>query len=175
MGRQIENPLGSVAPKSRNDDVRAKSGGGQWTSSRLSGLSASETVTIRSTEAWEDEKPDIIHFAGDFELKASDWYLSADEATLYGKLDDPETVILLGSPALIVVNTEIKGRTQAVIGEAPRIVYQRHSNSIRMEGGATLTRAEDSMLGSEIEYDIEQDRFRAGGAEGVHFSLRGQE
>ena len=142
---------------------------------RITGFSPGDTVTIRAAEAWEDEKPDIIHFNGDFQLEARDWYLSADQATLYGKLDDPETVVLSGSPALIVVNSKVQGKSQAVTGEAARIVYQRDSNSIRMEGGASLTRDDNTMQGGEIEYDIENDRLRAGGDDGVHISLKGED
>lgn len=138
---------------------------------RLSGFSSGDTVTIRSAEAWEDVEAHIIHFGGNFELKASDWYLSADLATLYGKLDDPETVVLTGSPAHILVNTDSRGRSETVAGEAARIVYQRVTNSIRLEGGALLSRDENTMRGGEIEYDIEKDRIRAGGDEGVHIQV----
>ena len=139
---------------------------------RLSGFSSGDTITIRSTEAWEDEEPDIIHFSGNFELKASDWYLSADLATLYGKLDDPETAVLTGSPAIILVNTQSRGEIQTISGEAERIVYNRDTNSLRMEGAASLTREDNTMQGGEIEYDIEEDRIRAGGSEGVHIKVR---
>ena len=139
---------------------------------RLSGFSAGDTVTIRSTEAWEDEKPEIIHFSGSFELKASDWYLSSDLATLYGKLDDPETAVLTGSPAVILVSTESRGRVRTVFGEAERIVYNRETNSLRMEGAASLTRDDNTMSSGEIEYDIEQDRIRAGGKEGVYIKAK---
>ena len=139
---------------------------------RFSGFSSGDTVTIHSAEAWEDEEPDIIHFSGGFELKASDWYLSADLATLYGKLDDPETAVLTGSPAFILVNTESQGRIQTITGEAERIVYQRETNSLRMEGAATLSRDDNTMRGGEIEYDIEQDRIRAGGDQGVHLNFK---
>jgi lipopolysaccharide transport protein LptA len=138
---------------------------------RISGFSSGDTVTIHSREAWEDEEPDIIHFSGGFELTASDWRLSADQATLYGKLDDPETVVLTGSPAHILVNTDSRGRSETVAGEAARIVYQRVTNSIRLEGGALLSRDENTMRGGEIEYDIEKDRIRAGGDEGVHIQV----
>jgi lipopolysaccharide transport protein LptA len=138
---------------------------------RLSGFSSGDTVTIRSAEAWEDEEAHIIHFGGNFELKASDWYLSADLATLYGKLDDPETVVLTGTPAFILVNTEYHGNIQTVSGEAERIVYFRETNTLRMEGAASLTRDENTMYGGEIEYDIGEDRIRAGGDEGVRIKV----
>jgi len=139
---------------------------------RLSGFSSGDTVNIRAAEAWESEEPNVIHFSGNFELKASDWYLSADLATLYGKLDDPETAMLTGSPAFILVNTESEGRIQTITGQADRIVYHRETNSLRLDGAASITRDDSTMHSGKIEYDIEQDRIRAGGDEGVHIKIK---
>jgi lipopolysaccharide transport protein LptA len=139
---------------------------------RLSGFSSGDTVNIRAAEAWESEEPNVIHFSGNFELKASDWYLSADLATLYGKLDDPETAMLTGSPAFVLVNTESEGRIQTITGQADRIVYHRETNSLRLEGAASITRDDSTMHSGKIEYDIEQDRIRAGGDEGVHIRVK---
>ena len=139
---------------------------------RLSGFSSGDTVNIRAAEAWESEEPNVIHFSGNFELKASDWYLSADLATLYGKLDDPETAMLTGTPAFILVNTVSEGRIQTITGQADRIVYHRETNSLRLEGAASITRDDSTMHSGKIEYDIEQDRIRAGGDEGVHIKVK---
>ena len=141
-------------------------------SERISGFSSGDTVTISSAEAWEDEKPDIIHFSGGFELKANDWYVTADLATLYGKLDDPETAVLFGAPAAIMVNTESEGEIQTITGEAERITYHRDTNSLLMEGAASITRDDITMQGGNIEYDIEDDRISAGGEKGVRIKLR---
>ena len=139
---------------------------------RITGFSSGDTLTIRSFDARMDEDPNIFHFGGGFELRAKDWHLSSDHATLYGKLDDPETAILTGSPATILVNTEFEGRSSKVMGEAERIVYRRATNSLLMEGRASLTRDKNTMRGGEIEYDIGQDRISAGGDEGVHIRIR---
>jgi lipopolysaccharide transport protein LptA len=109
---------------------------------------------------------------GGFELQARDWYLSSEQATLYGKLDDPETVMISGSPARILVNTRVQGRTSILKGEALRIVYQRESNSVRLEGGASLSRDGQTMNGGEIEYDIGKDFLSAGGFGGVHIRVK---
>jgi len=138
---------------------------------RVPVFSPGDTITIRSSEARMDEQSDIIHFAGGFELQAQDWYLSSEQATLYGKLDDPETVMVSGTPARILINTLIKGRTSVLNGEASSIVYQRDSNSIRLEGGASLSRDGQTMNGGEITYDIVNDLLSAGGAGGVHIRV----
>ena len=135
---------------------------------RLSGFSAGDTVSIRAVNAWEDVAPDTIHFSGHFELRAHDWYLSADQATLYGDLDDPETAILNGSPANIQLETLSHGRLETITGNAARIVYRRDTNSISLEGGASLSRAGQTMHSEVIKYDIDQDRIQASGSQGVH-------
>jgi lipopolysaccharide transport protein LptA len=138
---------------------------------RFTGFSSGDTLTIRSTDARMDEEPDIVHFGGGFELRANDWYLSSDQATLYGKLDDPETVVVTGSPAQILIDTVSGGQVSTINGEAERIVYQRSTNSIRLEGNASLSRDEHTMSGGEIEYDIDRDHLRAGGDGGVHILI----
>jgi lipopolysaccharide transport protein LptA len=71
-----------------------------------------------------------------------------------------------------MVNTVSHGQTTTINGEAERIVYQRDSNSIRMEGNASISRDRYTMSGGEIEYDIEKDHFRAGGDGGVHIEVK---
>jgi lipopolysaccharide transport protein LptA len=142
---------------------------------RLPDFSPDETVFIRADKAWEDPEPDIVHFSGDFELKAHDWHLYADRATLYGNLEDPETVLLEGSPARVWV-TVTSGDKQAIVeGEASSIEYRRALNTVRMTGDAMLVKADNIMRSNEIEYDIEADRFSAGGDQGVQFSVTPKE
>lgn len=138
---------------------------------RVTGFSAGDTLTIRSAAARMDELPDIVYFDGGFELAAQDWSLSSDQATLYGKLDDPETVILSGSPAIIRVVTMSGGEAATIHGEANQIIYQRSNNSIRLQGNATIARNEHSMSGGQIEYDIERDHLSAGGEGGVQIEV----
>ena len=138
---------------------------------RLAGFTSDDTLTIRSAEASMDELPDIVHFGGGFELRATDWSLSSDQASLYGKLDDPETVILSGSPAMILLQTVADGEPAIITGQADQIVYQRSSNSIRLQGNAYISRNEHSLSGGEIEYDIERDHLSAGGAGGVQIEV----
>jgi lipopolysaccharide transport protein LptA len=138
---------------------------------RIPGFSDEDTLTIRSSEARMDEQSDIIHFSGGFELQAKDWYLSSEQAILYGKLDDPETVVITGSPAHILVNSQLRGRYSLVGGEAMRIIYERNTHSIRLEGNASLSRDGHTMSGGEIKYDISNDLLSAGGDGGVHIRV----
>jgi lipopolysaccharide transport protein LptA len=134
---------------------------------RLSGFSAGDNIAIKAKNAWEDAVPDTIHFSGQFELRAHDWYLSADQATLVGNLDDPETAILTGSPANIQLEIQANDRPETVKGQANRIVYQRATNSISLLGEATLSKGSQTMQGEQIEYDIDTDRIQAGGDHGI--------
>lgn len=138
---------------------------------RLAGFTPDDTLTIRSAEARMDELPDIIHFGGGFELRASDWSLSSDQATLYGKLDDPETVVLSGSPAMILVQAMTDGQVVTINGEAERITYDRGTNSIRLQGNAHISRDQQSLSGGQIEYDIDRDHLSAGGPGGVQIEV----
>jgi lipopolysaccharide transport protein LptA len=140
---------------------------------RLAGFSAEDTLTIRSAEARMDELPDIIHFDGGFELRASDWSLTSEQATLYGKLDDPETVVIDGSPATILLQTlSGDGRPATINGRADQIVYQRSNNSIKLQGNAFISRNEHSLSGGLIEYDIERDHLSAGGDGGIQIEVQ---
>jgi lipopolysaccharide export system protein LptA len=130
-------------------------------------LSPVEKILIRSTEAREDMEPGIIHFNGDFYLEASDWNVSADQATLYGNLDDPETVVLTGSPARITVTAEYGGKNDEINGQAASITYRRDEKLIQMDGDARLSRSGNFLRGGSIDYDIENDSLRAGGEGGV--------
>ena len=130
-------------------------------------LAKVEKVTIRAAEGWEDAQPEIVHFRDDFFMEAGDWNVSADQATLYGKLDDPETVILSGSPARIRVTAWFNDQLETVSGEARRISWQREQKLIRLEGQAWLERGANRMSGGVIEYEIDSDRFQAEGSGGV--------
>lgn len=139
---------------------------------RLRGFAEGDTVSIQAEHAWEDVTPNTIHFSGHFVLTAQDWHLSADQATLHGTLHDPETVVLTGSPANIQLVTVAKGRVETITGKAARIVYQRVTNSISLEGGASLSTAGQTMQSEEIKYDIDQDRIRTGGSQGVQITVQ---
>jgi len=138
---------------------------------RIPGFSSGDTLTIRASEAWMDEQPDIMHFSGGFELRANDWYLSSDQATLYGNVDDPETVILTGAPAVILIDAVVLGHPSPVNGEARQITYQRNSNTIVMQGDASLSRDGHTLNGGEIRYNIGNDLLSAGGLGGVHIKV----
>lgn len=135
------------------------------------GLSSGDTVSIRADTAWEDRQPDVVHFDGNFLMKAADWSVAADSATLYGKLEDPNSILLHGSPARFLIIRHSEGRDQKISGTAPQIEYRREANVVRLVGGAVLHREDDVLESEEIEYDIDLNRYRAGGDEGVRIKV----
>lgn len=137
-------------------------------------LSSDDTVTITAERAWEDAKDDITHFSGRFELRAPDWYVSADSALVYGKLDDPDKLVVEGKPAKIFIlrttqeSAGSSGSEPNIEGTASIIEYYRATNKLKMRGQAVLTR-EDNTLSSEIiEYDIDEDSYSASGEGGIN-------
>jgi lipopolysaccharide transport protein LptA len=137
-------------------------------------FSSDDTVTITAQKAWEADEADVIHFSGQFILRAPDWYSSADTAVVYGKLDNPDKLILEGKPAKIFFlretgeDAEEPDPAESVEGEASTIEYFRATNKLVMRGAATLKR-KDNMLTSEvIEYDVDSDRYSASGEGGIN-------
>ena len=140
-------------------------------------LSSDDTVTITAQRAWEDDEGDITHFTGSFELRAPDWYVSADSAVVYGKLDDPGKLVVEGKPAKIFIlrdTPQSAGSSDTepnIEGIASTIEYLRNTNQLKMRGAAVLTR-EDNTLSSEIiEYDIDEDSYSASGKGGINIQF----
>jgi lipopolysaccharide transport protein LptA len=140
-------------------------------------LSSDDTVTITAQRAWEDDDGDITHFTGSFELHAPDWYVSADSAVVYGKLDDPDKLVVEGRPARIFILRDTEksaGNSDPepnIEGVAFTIEYFRTTNTLKMRGAAILTR-EDNTLSSEIiEYDIDEDSYSASGEGGINIQF----
>jgi lipopolysaccharide transport protein LptA len=137
-------------------------------------FSSDDTVTITADRAWEAEEPNVIHFSGSFELHAPDWSMSGDTAVVYGKLDDPDRVIVEGKPATVSFLRESEDDAgdadadERVDGEASVVEYFRSTDKLIMKGSSRLVR-EDSNLTSEIiEYDVDTDRYSAGGEGGIN-------
>jgi lipopolysaccharide transport protein LptA len=129
-----------------------------------------DDVAIRSDRAWEDSDPGVMHFSGHFSLSATDWIVAADSATLYGNLDDPETVSLRGKPASFRLRSGSGEQAETIAGDAGQITYLRQLKVVRLEQDARLYWGDNVIRGEKIEYDLDTDRIQAGGAGGV--SLR---
>ena len=133
-----------------------------------------DVVSIRADTAWEDIEPDIVHFEGHFEMQVRDWLVLADRATLYGKLDDPDHVVLAGSPARMELSYTFGGRTEIVRGQASKITYDRKAAQIRLSGDARMGQGDKMLNSNEINYDINTDRFHTEGETGININPGGE-
>ncbi|MGB5488290.1 MAG: LptA/OstA family protein, partial [Lysobacterales bacterium] len=94
-------------------------------------------ISINADEASEDEQPGILHFNGHFLMKSSDWQLTSEEATVYGRPDRPDRVYLAGSPARFLVNQNGHTGQGQIEAAAPVVEYLRDANQLLLSGGAT--------------------------------------
>jgi lipopolysaccharide transport protein LptA len=124
-------------------------------------------ISISADEASEDEQPEILHFRGHFRMRSDDWQLTSDAATVYGRPDKPERVLLEGSPAYFTVNRTDRTDMGRITASASVVEYLRDPNLLVLSGGATLMLGDEIIHSKHIEYDIGTNRYQAGGADGV--------
>lgn len=136
-----------------------------------------DTVVVTAQRAWEAEAPDVVHFSGSFLMQAPDWSLAGETAVVEGKLDNPDKVTVDGNPARISFLREDDAQRdgaveeQRIDGSADSVEYFRATDKLRMRGSATLTRKGNTLTGDFIEYDVETDRYSAGGDGGINVQI----
>lgn len=126
-----------------------------------------QTVSISADEASEDIQPGILHFDGHFRMQSVDWQLESAQATVYGQPDRPDKVYLEGLPARFMINRDKGDGQSKVEAAAPAVEYHRSTNMLRLSGGAMLKLDGEVIRSNVIEYDINTERYRAAGADGV--------
>lgn len=128
---------------------------------------AFDMISISADEASEDEQPGILHFNGHFLMQSTDWHLTSEEATVYGSPDKPDRVYLEGSPARFLINRNDRENRGQIKATALVVEYLRNDNLLMLSGGATLMLDDEVIRSNQIEYDINTNRYRAGGSDGV--------
>ena len=128
---------------------------------------AVEAISITADEASEDTQPGVLYFDGHFIMQTNDWRLESRKAVVYGPPDRPDKVYLEGSPARFLVTRYAGAGTETVEATAPEMEYLRSTGVLRLSGGATLMLENEVIRSTVIEYNINTDRYRAGGADGV--------
>jgi len=126
-----------------------------------------ETISISADEASEDVQPGVLHFKGHFIMQTHDWRLESGQATVYGKPDRPDKVYLEGSPARFLITRDKDGGQGTVEATAPEMEYQRSTSLLKLSGGATLKLDDEVIQSLVIEYNIDTQRYQAGGVDGV--------
>jgi lipopolysaccharide transport protein LptA len=137
-------------------------------------FSADDIITVTALRAWEGDAAEVVHFSGDFKLQAPDWTLAGDTAVVYGKLDDPDRVVVEGAPARISFLRQAEANDggleedERVDGSATTVEYFRATDKLKMQGGASLTRKDSTLVSETIEYDVDADRYSASGEGGIN-------
>ena len=141
------------------------------------GFNSDDTITITAERGWEGDEADVLHFSGKFELHAPDWSMAGDTAVVYGKLDNPDRVVLEGSPARISFlrkeddNPDDADAQEQVDGAANFIEYFRATDKLIMRGTASLVRKDSNLASQLIEYDVDTDRYSASGEGGINIQF----
>lgn len=136
-------------------------------------LEPGETMVIRASQAWETRAPTTdgsrgprsLHFKGNFQLDAPDWFIRADRATLFGAVDDPERIQVTGTPARVWMIDETG--VKEVDATALEIEYFRQNDRLRLTGDAVLEEQRNTLRSSSIDYDLGERRLVATGKGGV--------
>ena len=126
-----------------------------------------DTISISAEEAIEDELPGILHFQGQFLMQSIDWKVISTLATVYGSLDKPDRIYLEGEPARFQVSRTDKTQQGPIDASATIVEYLRHTNKLKLSGQATLKLGDEVIRSTYIEYDIDTNRYMAGGNDGV--------
>ena len=127
------------------------------------GAGAFDMISISADEAREDEQPGILHFSGQFQMRSNDWQLNSAQATVYGSPDKPDRVYLEGSPAQFNVNRTDRTDQGPINGTAQVVEYLRATNRLVLSGEAVLMMGDEIIRSARIEYDINTNRYQAGG------------
>jgi len=125
-------------------------------------LPAERPIVVRADAASNDPETNVTVFSGHFELQGTDWPMQADQATVYGPLEDPQRVLVVGNPARIWVKH--KGVAREVAAQADEIEYTRGLDVLRLRGNARVVEGGRHVLeGDHFEYDLKTNRVRQGG------------
>lgn len=131
-------------------------------------LADRDTVVIHATEAWEGSLDNVFHIRGDIEIRAPDWAILADAATLEGSLDNPYRIVVEGSPARIRIQLK---NDEAIEGSSSRIEYDRAHDTLDLAGDAQLLQGGQSISSSAIEYLLDRRTYRTSGGKRVRTTL----
>ncbi|MCH9026152.1 MAG: hypothetical protein IIA05_03425 [Proteobacteria bacterium] len=135
-------------------------------------ISGADTILVSADEVWEEPEQDIFHFRGNFEIRTPRWAVMADEATVYGRLDDLERIVAEGSPVRFIFKSSDAENGSITEAEGQKLEYLKEAGVLHLSGGAKISSGGSIMRSSEIRYDLERDKLEAGGPEGVRLTAR---
>lgn len=125
-------------------------------------LPSERPIVVRADSASNDPETNVTVFRGHFELQGTDWPMQADEATVYGPLEDPQRVVVLGHPARIWVKRN--GIDRDIEAQAREIEYTRGLDVLRLRGNARVIESgRNQLAGDHFEYDLKTNKVKQGG------------
>lgn len=125
-------------------------------------LPSERPIVVRADSVANDPEQNITRLRGHFSIEGSDWPMQADDATVYGPLENPTRVLITGQPARIWVKN--KGIARDVMAEANEIEYARNLDVVRLRGNARIVEGgRRSLAGDHFEYDLKTDKVSRGG------------
>ncbi len=143
---------------------------GHSTAAGLLKISDDNTILVSADEVWEEPEQEIFHFRGKFEIRTPRWAVLADEATVFGRLDDLERIVAEGSPVQFIFQSSDAENGPITEAEGQKLEYEREPGLLHLSGGAKVVSGGSIMRSSEIRYDLERDKLEAGGPEGVRLT-----
>jgi len=135
-------------------------------------LSNDTIIVVSADESWEELEENVRHFRGNFEIRTPDWAVSADQAVVYGRLDDPERVVADGSPVRFYFENSDSETNAPTEAEGRHLEYEKESGLLRLFGDAKIADDRRLMQSSEMQYDTVQKKLLAGGPEGVKVTVK---
>ncbi len=143
---------------------------GNSTAADLLKISDDNTILVSADEVWEEPEQEIFHFRGKFEIRTPRWAVMADEATVFGRLDNLERIVDEGSPVQFIFQSSDAENCSFTEAEGQKLEYEREPGLLHLSGGAKVVSGGSIMRSSEIRYDLERDKLEAGGPEGVRLT-----
>jgi lipopolysaccharide transport protein LptA len=144
---------------------------GQGAAADLLQLADDSTIVVSADESWEDIDQGTLHFRGHFEIRTPQWQLTADQATIYGKLEDPQRIVAEGADdgtlVYFIYHGSDSNPSATTEGEGQHLEYKKAHSLLTLSGHAKLTNGDQIMRSSTIQYDLKQEQLNAGGDEGV--------
>ena len=135
-------------------------------------LSDATTIIVAADESWESENEEQINFRGHVEIRTPQWSVMADQAIVYGNLEDVSLIVAEGAPVYFIYASNSDDDAGDVVeGKGRHLEYNREARSLSLSGDADLKSAGRTMRSSKIDYNLEEQQLNAGGPEGVAITV----
>ncbi|MCY4214700.1 MAG: hypothetical protein OXF68_13895, partial [Gammaproteobacteria bacterium] len=144
-----------------------------WLAIAEAAASGGVPLLISADRAWEPPAElagdgEALRLQGNFRMSGPDWRLTADSAQVYGPVEDPERLVIVGAPARV---TLIRRNGEPASGTGERIIYWPRRELVEVHGGA-FAAGGLSAASSRIIYDLGEERLESTGEAGVTFVAR---